>query len=154
MDASKHPTNWLWTPLIVRWKSWNLSTKSIISKEDWQKFALCLKKRFLTITSLICWRDVSSPSKTLLYLSRQMVQKITCGINKTHFSVFPTKSSLPSQEMIPHRVRNNPRKPQSQKRTNICINNIFIVHMEVYTPMCSVTLPVYAVKRIFFIKQI
>ena len=59
---------------------WNLSTKSITSKEDWQKFPLSQKKRVLIIISLILWGGVSSPPKTLLFLYSQIVQKIACGI--------------------------------------------------------------------------
>jgi len=54
------------------------------------------KKRVLTITSLIRWRDVSFPSKTLLFLSLQRVQKITCGINKIPF-FFAFVPKAPSQ---------------------------------------------------------
>ena len=45
------------------------------------------KKKVLTIASLIRWRDVFSPLKTLIFLSLQRVQKITCGIDKMHFSL-------------------------------------------------------------------
>jgi len=75
---------------------WNLSTKSITSKEESQKFPLSQKKRVLIRISLIRWRGVSSPSKTLLFLSRQIAQKIACGINKTLLSLtFPPQA--PSQ---------------------------------------------------------
>ena len=68
---------------------WNLSTKSITSKEDWQNFALSQKKDNNILDSLkrcLVSLEDSFISKTLLFLSLQRIQKITCGIDKVHFS--------------------------------------------------------------------
>ena len=90
MDASRHPTKGLCTPKMEPIHKINYIKRRIT------KVPSIPKKKILGKNIFDSLKGVSSPSKTLLFLSHQIAQKIACGINKTLLSLtFPP--SAPSQ---------------------------------------------------------
>ena len=103
MDATTHPTKGLCTPNMQPIHKINYIKRRLT------KACTIPVKQVFTIASLTCWRDFSSASKTLLFLSLQRVQKITCGINKIPF----TFAFLPNH---PPKPRDDPSLSQKQPK--------------------------------------